>query len=744
MRGSFVAVGWTAIALLLISACSDGEPGRAGGAGPTSTATVAADVVSTPTLPTSVPTAIVRGGEGRGVALGTVVRATPQAYPSPGNTAAPTVELPFGITLRREVLRTEHVKFYLAPGSLSESKLRAYARHVEADLNEIAEKVGIDPSSAFPGELIMTFVSPRSGRVGPMELGPGQCPVRGLAITGRVSGPLQAWVVADDETPADQVIAVAAHEIAHHFVWARFGGIGDSLLAEGLATWLAQESWLKWHGWDSLDEAVRGFRSDGSYIPFAERDERQGRVSDAECLARRDTLYTEYASFVGFLIDKYGAERFEELADTVATVTITVRPDPPTPTPVQPIRPTTPDYQAVYGLSLEELEQEWLLTLMPPARPEPTKSGGDGSAEQAVLSGYGTWVLESLDGQPPIEDSFVVMSVDENWLEGYDGCNRYGGRPEDGTPIFDADGKFSPALGTRTERDCHEPDGVMDQAEAYFSALMRVDGFRVSGDRLELLDAGGAARLVFVRQAPLPGDPIDLQGTGWRLLEQGEARAVTMSFLDYGLIVGVTACRPYVATYLETYRGIEGSVRFPSRSMLRRTQPCTEGERRTEGEFPSIWAREYAVSEDGGSRLLRIRSLEGKTMTFEPLSPTVKDLAGTEWTLLAFVEVRIHGRPQTTLVARGTDVTISFNEDGFSGSSGCNSYAGQATVEDGAVTIDVQALTHTHKVCEGSDALMEQEERFLELLPRLQRYGTYGDGLFLQTDNRVFLLFEAR
>ena len=39
---------------------------------------------------------------------------------------------------------------------------------------------------------------------------------------------------------------------------------------------------------------------------------------------------------------------------------------------------------------------------------------------------------------------------------------------------------------------------------------------------------------------------------------------------------------------------------------------------------------------------------------------------------------------------------------------------------------------------------MEQEERFLDLLPRLERYGTYGNGLFMQTDNHVILLFEAR
>ena len=238
------------MAAMVIAACSNGAQGLQKGAGSPPTPTVAVDAVSTPTLPTTVPTSTNKAGD-----------------------------LPFGINLRREVLRTDHVRFYLAPDSVSRAKLVAYASQIEAELSEIAGRVGVDPSIAFPGELIITFVSPRSERVGPMELGSGQCPVRGVAITGRVSGPLQAWVVADDETPADQVIAVAAHEMAHHVGWARFGGIGDSLLAEGLATWLAQESWLRWHGWDSLDEAVRGFRSDRHIHPVR-RSETNARIED--------------------------------------------------------------------------------------------------------------------------------------------------------------------------------------------------------------------------------------------------------------------------------------------------------------------------------------------------------------------------------------------------------------------------------------------------------------------------------
>ena len=115
---------------------------------------------------------------------------------------------------------------------------------------------------------------------------------------------------------------------------------------------------------------------------------------------------------------------------------------------------------------------------------------------------------------------------------------------------------------------------------------------------------------------------------------------------------------------------------------------------------------------------------------------------------MAFVELREFDpgmwNPRTTRIVEGSDVTISFDEDGLLGSSGCNSYTGLGSVEYEAATIDVQTLSHTELFCEGLDGLMEQEEQFLALLPRLEGYGTYGDGLFLQTDNHVFLLFEAK
>ena len=79
-----------------------------------------------------------------------------------------------------------------------------------------------------------------------------------------------------------------------------------------------------------------------------------------------------------------------------------------------------------------------------------------------------------------------------------------------------------PPGATVTAMLCLEPEGVMDQADAYMSAFMQGKRFRITDDRLEILDSGDAAKLVFVKEPPLLGSPIDLEGTAWRLLEEGD------------------------------------------------------------------------------------------------------------------------------------------------------------------------------------------------------------------------------
>ena len=167
-----------------------------------------------------------------------------------------------------------------------------------------------------------------------------------------------------------------------------------------------------------------------------------------------------------------------------------------------------------------------------------------------ALTGDGTWVLHMVDGRPVIEGSVVTMRISASDLEGFDGCNKYfGGWYEDETPVAGPDGVFSLPSFARTEIGCTGVRGKMEQAEAYFSALIRGERFRVADDRLEILDGEGAIMLVFDREAPLPGQPVDLRGTSWRLITadgvDNDEHATTMIF-NGRQVTGSTACGDYL------------------------------------------------------------------------------------------------------------------------------------------------------------------------------------------------------
>ena len=134
-------------------------------------------------------------------------------------------------------------------------------------------------------------------------------------------------------------------------------------------------------------------------------------------------------------------------------------------------------------------------------------------------------------------------------------------------------------------------------------------------------------------------------------------------------------------------------------------------------------------------------------MTFEPLPQTVKDVTDTDWSLMAFVEFRLDSgmwHRRTTEVIQGTEVTLEFDEHGIAGFMGCNSYRGPGEFENGSITVDRQYSFSTAKLCEEPDGLMEQEERYFSLMQQATRYGIYDNGLFMQTDDDMFLLFQAR
>ena len=359
-----------------------------------------------------------------------------------------------------------------------------------------------------------------------------------------------------------------------------------------------------------------------------------------------------------------------------------------------------------------------------------------------------------LDGSPPIASTFVWLKLEGDTYSGVDGCNRFGGRSENGTPVAGAYGEFTAPPTWSTAMLCQVPGGIMDQADSYLELLKQGGRFRVVNERLEILDAVGETQLVFVRQNPLSGRPDTLAGTEWQLVVEDKARggvkAATLVFLNDRLAAGTTACRGYVASY----EASEGRLDFVATSMTEYGSQCPEGLRDHEGRFTDDLSQtiEYSVSEEEGTRQLRIRTSRGRTVTFEPLATVVESVFDVEWHLKVFVSVGQRnsemGLLRTGKLIRGTGVTVGFGDDGVGGSAGCNRYASQPdsggylVSEDGSMEIDDEIGT-TLAECPHPDGIMEQEHRYLELLPKFERYRIYGELLVVHTEDGVVLLFQA-
>ena len=179
---------------------------------------------------------------------------------------------------------------------------------------------------------------------------------------------------------------------------------------------------------------------------------------------------------------------------------------------------------------------------------------------------------------------------------------------------------------------------------------------------------------------------VELAGTGWKLVVEDGAdegvRAATLVFLDERHAVGITACRGYVAAY-EVSLGETELLRIGNDGVRNFVGRARRRARRREGQFTIYLSRgiEYSVSEEDGTRRLRIRTSRGRTATFEPLDAGTAGMFGTEWHLKALLDVS-RTDPDRSLAQRtdrlipGTKVTARFIVGrGVSGFDGCNPYS---------------------------------------------------------------------
>lgn len=171
------------------------------------------------------------------------------------------------------------------------------------------------------------------------------------------------------------------------------------------------------------------------------------------------------------------------------------------------------------------------------------------SASSTPLEGT-YWVLQSMTNQPGenqnlVPDTVIDAIFQDGSVSGTDGCNQY-------SAPYQINGKnISIQPGISTLMACPEP--IMDQAQAYLSALAEADSFKISGDTLEILNKEGKTVLTY--QA---GDT-SLSGTSWSATFYNNGKEavvgvladseITAEFGTDGTLSGSAGCNRYTAGY---------------------------------------------------------------------------------------------------------------------------------------------------------------------------------------------------
>ncbi len=153
------------------------------------------------------------------------------------------------------------------------------------------------------------------------------------------------------------------------------------------------------------------------------------------------------------------------------------------------------------------------------------------------------WILTTLKGADLLPGTNITLGFAEGHAAGFASCNAYGG------PYSTAgDGTLSVSVLEVTAQACLEPQGVMEQEDAYLTVFREAAAYQVAGDQLEIQDAAGESLLVYARKERFAMDPDDLPHTVWQLVSLNgaspiEGSSITLAFHDDSHASGQAGCR---------------------------------------------------------------------------------------------------------------------------------------------------------------------------------------------------------
>ncbi|MGQ9829475.1 MAG: hypothetical protein ACUVSW_16580 [Roseiflexus sp.] len=234
-----------------------------------------------------------------------------------------TVPLPFiagdGPWMRgTRVAQTGRVDVYVGLRTFTPEQVMAIAPRLEELLRGNEERFGFRLNRRVSLAFYRPALAPSKG-------------TRGIAYTDEE----RAAVFYRPNEDIERALVVASHELAHHLQAQRYGNDAqkraDIILLEGLATWITGPPWLARYDTGNWKERARQIRSTG--VPL--------RLLGVQHYGD-NIAYEVWASFVDFLIERYGMEQLHTLY-----------------TSGRGREAGSADYRGVYGKSLEELADEW-------------------------------------------------------------------------------------------------------------------------------------------------------------------------------------------------------------------------------------------------------------------------------------------------------------------------------------------------------------------------------------------------
>lgn len=332
------------------------------------------------------------------------------------------------------------------------------------------------------------------------------------------------------------------------------------------------------------------------------------------------------------------------------------------------------------------------------------------------------WQLQSMaDASGHTVDAMadipVTATFNDGQLSGNGGCNSYfGSYAVDGSSLT-----ITPA-GT-TMMAC--PEKVMAQEQAFMAALGSSASYKVTGDKLEIMNADGAVVLTFVAQVqpaltqPVWSATFYNNGNGAVVGVMAET-TITAVFGADGSLTGTAGCNQYSTTYT-----IDGSDMIISGAIATTRMACEQAV--MDQEMAYLAALPTTASYSIANGVLDLRTTEGAQVASyteaimspeaTPETPAVaptSDLEGTMWQMESYV----NDQGETTAALPQAPATAEFADGRVSGTTGCNRYSGDFTTDGDTLTIKLGPVTMM--AC--PDAQMVQEQGYLAALGSAASY----------------------